>query len=496
MDWQRNDVLMPLFGWKRADGSRRFRIAYIEIPKKNGKSEMCSGLALYLLCGDGEPGAQIYIAAADRDQAGIVYRESAKMVQASPDLKKRLNIIQSRKTVTYEAAGSFIRVLSSEAYTAEGLNIHGLIFDELHAQPSRDLWDALRYGGAARRQPLLISITTAGYDRNSICWEQHAYAENVLKGVIEDDSFFAYIRAADSEAGDDWTSPDVWKKANPSLGVTIDTQSFTEDFNEAKQSPVKENSFKRYRLNIWTQQENRWLQLDKWDACAGVQGAEDYASWHARQCEALAGQPCTGGIDLSTTTDISALVLYFPEHGGVFLPFFWIPKENAVERERRDRVPYMTWARQGLIEMTPGDTIDYAFIRAKTKALAAQFQISAIGYDPFNAESLCNQQLRGEDGLPMFQFRQGFLSMNEPCKRFEALMRQKELQHGGNPVLRWMAGNIAIDQDPAGNYKPCKARSRERIDGVVAAIMALGISMAPPEGTGRSVYEARGLLSV
>jgi phage terminase large subunit-like protein len=476
-DWQKQDFLMPLFGWKRSDGTRRFRVAYVEIPKKNGKSTLCSGLSLYLLCADGEPGAQVFNAAADRDQAGIVFREAAKMIRSSPALKNRLNIVDSRKTTYHEASGSFLRALSAEAYTAEGLNISGLIFDELHAQKSRDLWDALRYGGASRKQPLLISITTAGWDRNSICWEQHDYAEKVAAGIIEDDAFFGYVRSADIK--DDWTVQATWFKANPSLGVTIDLNEFAEACNEAKQQPTKENSFKRYRLNIWTEQAERWMQMDKWDACAGV---VDVAS--------LDGQPCYAALDLSSTTDATALVLYFPEQQSV-LPFFWIPEENAHQRERRDRVPYLTWAKQGLIEMTPGNVIDYQFIRRRLNDLKTKYNILDVAFDPWNAQQISNQ-LAEEDGFSMIQFRQGFLSMNEPTKRLETLVLKRELIHGGNPVLRWMASNAAAETDAAGNVKLSKQRSTEKIDGMIALVMAIGRSMAS-NFAAASVYESEGI---
>ena len=338
LEWQWRDVVAPLFGWKRPDGTRRFRKAYIEVPKKNGKSTLCAGLGLYLLVGDNEPGAEVYSAAADRDQASIVYNEAASMVRASPELSSHLLVTDSRKTIGFPRTSSIYKALSSEVPTKEGLNIHGLIFDELHAQKTRDLWDSLTYGGAAREQPLLIAITTAGWDKNSICYEQRRYAEQVRDGVIEDWSFFGYISAAGED--DDWTDPKLWERVNPSWGVTISADEFAEAANEAQSSPTKENTFKRYRLDIWTEQDIRWLPLERWDACDAVPGVLD-------------GRACFGGLDLSSTTDITAFVLLFPanDSSGLIpvLPFFWIPEENARKRERRDKVPYLTWAREGLI---------------------------------------------------------------------------------------------------------------------------------------------------
>jgi len=478
LPWQRR-LLMELFGWKRADGTRRYRLAYIEIPKKNGKSTLSSGLALYLLVADGEAGAEVYSAAADRDQAGIVYKAAAKMVRVSPALRSRLNIIDSRKTLTYEETGSFYRVLSSEAYTAEGINIHGLIFDELHAQPTRALWDALRYGGAARSQPMLISITTAGYDRNSICWEQHDYACKVRDGIIEDDSFFAFVCGAKED--DDWTSPQVWRKANPSLGSTIDFDSFAADCNEARQSPVKENSFKRYRLNIWTAQETLWIPMDKWRSCP-------------KDAPDLKGCDAWGGLDLASTIDIAAYALYFPEHNAL-LTWYWIPKDNAIERERRDRVPYTTWAAQRLIELTPGSEIDFQYIRACIKETLDTYSVRSIQYDAWNAADLA-QQVRNDGFDEMIKFPQTINNFTGPAKRFEAMVINQTLRHGHNPILTWMASNVAVRTDPNGNIRPVKPPHGDyrKIDGIPAALMAIGGAMVAESPA--SIYETRGLEAV
>ena len=334
--WQWRDVVAPLFGWKRADGTRRFRNAYIEVPKKNGKSTLCAGLSLYLLIADGEAGAEVYSAAADHEQASIIYREAAAMVRASAELSGHVIPVDSTKRLTFPRGNAFYKALSSEVKTKEGMNIHALIFDELHAQRSRDLWDALTYGGASRRQPLTIAITTAGYDRHSICWEQHQYAEQVRDGVIPDWSFFPYIAAAGVD--DDWTKPSVWRKANPSFGVTVNATEFAESAAEAQASPAKENTFRRYRLNIWTQQDVRWLRLKDWDACDGELDLDE-----------IEGEECYAGLDLSSKTDLTCLGLVFPRDDGrlIVRPRFWCPLDNARERSRRDRVPYMLWADQG-----------------------------------------------------------------------------------------------------------------------------------------------------
>ena len=479
LDWQWREVVAPLFGWKRADGTRRYRRAYIEVPKKNGKSALFSGLSLYLLAADGEPGAEIYSAAVDRDQASIVFNEAANMVEVSSQLSSRLSVVRSTKRIVMPRTRSFYKALSADVPAKEGINAHAILIDELHAQKTRQLWDTLRYAGAARRQPLHLSITTAGFDRHSICWEQHDYAEKVLDGTIEDSSFLSFIAAAGAE--DDWTNTEVWQKANPSFGITISAEQFAEDCREAQESPAKENSFRRYRLNQWTEQEVRWLSMEKWDACSASLGD-------------LQGRECYAGLDLSSTTDITALVLVFPSEDRYdVLPLFWVPEEGARQRERRDRVPYLQWIREGHIEATPGEVIDYDRIRTRINELGQQYQIREIAIDRWNATQLATQ-LEG-DGFEMVAFGQGYASMNWPCKKLEELVLGGKIAHGGNPVLRWMAGNVSIEKDAADNWKPSKKKSIERIDGIVALIMGVDrASTAVPQQ--KSYYQDHDMLFI
>jgi phage terminase large subunit-like protein len=417
-----------------------------------------SGLSLYLLTADGEPGAEVYSAAVDRDQASIVYTEAANMVEASPHLSSRLNVVRSTKRIVFPQQRSFYKALSADVSAQEGLNAHAILIDELHAQKNRQLWDTLRYAGSARRQPLHLSITTAGYDKHSICWEQHAYASQVLDGTIDDPSFFGFIAAADDN--DDWTTEATWRKANPSFGITMDATQFGEDCREARESPAKENTFRRYRLNQWTEQDVRWLSMEKWDACSELS-------------DELEGRTCYAGLDLSSTTDLTAFVLVFPGDDRYdVLSWFWVPEDGARQREKKDRVPYRTWIKQGLIEATPGEVVDYDCIKQTIVALGEKYNIAEIAVDRWNATQITSQ-LAGE-GFEIVAFGQGFASMNSPTKKLEELVLGKKLAHGGNPVLRWMAGNVSIEKDAADNWKPSKKRSPERIDGIVALIMATG----------------------
>lgn len=476
LDWQQF-LLSVLFGWKRKiDGLRRFRRAYIEIPKKNGKSTICSGISLYLLVADAEAGAEIYNAAADRDQASIVYSEAANMAEASPALNSRLEVVRSTKRIVFPATRSVYKALSAEVNTKEGINWHGLIFDELHAQKTRDMFDTLTYGGAARRQPLFAAITTAGYDRESICYEQRDYAVQILEQRIEDDSFFGFIACA--EETEDWKDPVVWRRANPSYGITIKEDAFENDAKEAQASPAKENSFRRYRLNQWTEQDVRAIPMDQWDA-----GARQVSA------ESLFGHSAHAGLDLGSTSDLTALGLIFEFEGLPLLkPYFWVPAASLHKKENRMRSVYQTWAKQGFLKVTEGNTTDYDVVRRDLNELAALFAIREIAVDRlFQGAQLCTQLM--QDGFDVIAFGQGFASMAAPTKEFLERLANGTLLHDGSPVLGWMAGNLAIEQDAAGNQKPTKKKSGGKIDGIVSSIMGLGRRAV---SAGDSVYDNRG----
>ena len=403
------------------------------------------------------------------------------------DIRARIYDMQheekTKEIMTYEENGSKYIVLSADAYSKHGLNPHGIVFDELHAQPNRELYDVLNTAMGKRKQPLMIMITTAGYDRNSVCWEQHEYARKVKEGIVDDPTFLPAIWSADKD--DDWTSPDTWRKANPNYGVSVREDFLRQECATAIASPAYQNTFRRLYLNQWTQQESRWLDMSRWDACNAP-------------LPDLAGRTCYGGLDLASTTDIAAFVLAFPalEAGEPLwlLPWFWIPEDNMRERSLRDRVPYDAWVRDGLIFATPGNVIDYGRIEAHIVAMAEQYDIHEVAFDRWGATQI-TQNLTGA-GLTMIQMGQGYASMTAPTKEMNRLVMSKGLAHGGHPVLRWMADNVTVEQDAAGNVKPSKAKSREKIDGIVAAIMALARATLHDPEAELSVYETRGVISV
>ena len=478
--WQ-SAIVANTFGWKRSDGRRRYREVFIFVPRKNGKSELAGGLGNFLAFADKEPAAQVYCAAAEREQARLVFTAAKSMVQNEPHLKRRSNVYQS--SIVVPETSSALKVISAEAYSKHGLNAHGVIIDELHAQPDRELVDVLVTSTGARRQPLIIYITTADFDRESICNEKYDYACKVRDGVINDAAFLPVIFEASRD--EDWTDPAIWAKANPNLGVSVSTEYLERECKRAKEEPSYENTFKRLHLNMSTQQDVRWISLEAWDA-PGNSATFNEAS--------LRGRECWMGLDLSTTLDITALVLLFKDKdGGVtILPKFWIPEANARKRERRDRVPYTTWARQGHLTMTPGDVIDYDYVRTCIGDLKKVFKIKEIAVDPWNASQLVTQ-LQG-DHFAVQMFGQGYKDMTSPSKELEKLVISGKFRHGRNPIMRWMASNVAVEIDAAGNIKPSKKKSTERIDGIVAAVMALGRAMVTPVYT--NVYETRGLIAL
>lgn len=483
IDWQ-EQIIRDLFGTLKPNGYRQFNTAYVEIPKKQGKSELAAAVALLLCCGDGEERAEVYGCAADRQQATIVFDVAADMVRMCPALNKRVKILASQKRIIYTPTNSFYQVLSAEAYSKHGFNIHGVVFDELHTQPNRKLFDVMTKGsGDARMQPLYFLITTAGTDTNSICYETHQKAKDILEGRKIDTTFYPVIYGADES--DDWTDPRVWRKANPSLDITVGIDKVEAACNSAKQNPGEENSFRQLRLNQWVKQAVRWMPMEKWDACAFPVDEDE-----------LEGRVCYGGLDLSSTTDITAFVFVFPpldeDDKYIILPYFWVPEDTLDLRVRRDHVPYDVWERKGYLQTTEGNVVHYGYIEKFIEKLGERFNIREIAFDRWGAVQMV-QNLEGM-GFTVVPFGQGFKDMSPPTKELMKLVLEKRIAHGGHPVLRWNMDNIFIRTDPAGNIKADKEKSTEKIDGAVATIMALDRAIRCGNDAGESVYDTRGLL--
>jgi phage terminase large subunit-like protein len=456
--WQ-DKIVKKLFTTRR-DGLRQYRTCLLMLPRKNGKSELAAALAIYFLLFDGEIGAEVYSAAADKDQAALVFNVAAQMIRNDPELLAQCEIVDSQKRIVHRKSGSFYRAISAEAYSKHGFNASVVIYDELHAAPNRELWDVLSTSQGARSQPLMMAITTAGYDRHSILWELYAHAKKVAENPKLDPTFLPLLFEA--PIGSDWTDEKVWHKANPALGDFRSLEEMRTLAARAKEIPAQENTFRRLYLNQWTEQAQRWISMDLWDKC---KGRED-----------IAGRRCYVGMDLSTTTDLTALVGVFPDDEGGFdvLSQFFVPKENIRKRSQRDRVPYEQWEKDGKLTATPGNVVDYEAIRATLHEWRESFDVRGIAFDPWNATDLVNR-LQEQDGFTCVPMRQGFASLSAPTKALEKSIVARELRHDGDPVLRWNVSNVAIEQDPAGNMKPSKKVSTERIDGVIALIMGLDL---------------------
>lgn len=473
-----------LFGWVRKDdGTRRYREGMIFVPRGNGKTTLAAAIQLYVTACDNEAGAENYCAAAEAQQARMVFDACKFMIKANPHLRERLQIFQH--SITYDSMGTCFRPISSVPLTKHGFNVHAAVIDELHAQKDRQLVDAIRTGTGKRLQPLVIYITTSDFDRPSICNEMYDYACKVRDGLIDDSAFLPLIYEADRE--DDWTSKKTWHKANPNLGVSVPLQYMERECLKAQSEPEYENTFKRYHLNIKTEQAKRIVVMEEWDACNGLTPVEE-----------LEGRPCYGGLDLATRLDVNAFVLVFPDDSDLVnydvLCRFWVPADNAVRRFKRDGVPYTGWGKDGHIEMTPGNSADHRVIRQRIVEDCDRFNVQQVGFDPFNAAKIVIE-LSEEDGVEMVQFRQGMLSMGPPTKEMLHLIHSGRFRHGGNPVLRWMASNLAAREDHAQNIMPDRKKSSEKIDGIVALVMAVGLAIKS-EPVGPSIYETEDLVIV
>lgn len=471
-------IIANLFGWKRPDGTRRYREAFIYVPRKNGKTTLIAGIPNIMLFSDGEKGAEIYAAAADRDQAAIIWEISKKQIENNKTLLKNCRIYM--KSIVVEASGSFYKPISRDANTKHGFNVHCAVVDELHAHKDGELVEVLATSTGSRKQPLIVYITTADYDRESMCNEKYKYACDVRDNG-KDRYFLPVIYEAKKD--DDWEDREVWKKANPNLGISLEWEYMERAYQKAKASAVYQNSFRRLHLNMKTEQDVRWLDMTRWDSC-------QFKMENIFDEKSVRGKKCYAGLDLASVSDLCSLSLYFPD-GHYLLSISWLPRETAYERQKNDGVPYLAWADEGYIKLTPGNVADYDFIRSDINKLNEFFNIKEIALDRWNSTQI-QTQLIG-DGFDIVPFGQGFGSLSAPSKEFERLVLAGELKHGGNPVLRWSAGNVTIEMDAAECIKPSKRKSHEKIDPIVAAIMAIGRAIAQGENK-KSVYEERGIL--
>ena len=485
LPWQER-IIRDLFGIVREDGMRQFRTAYIEIAKKQGKSELAAAITLYLLYADNEPAAEVFSAAADRAQASIVFDVAKRMVEMTPALMKRSKIMAATKRIVNYSNAGYYQVVSADVANKHGYSISGLCFDEIHNQPNRQLWDVLTKGsGDARRQALHVAITTAGTDRNSICYELHCKAQDLLAGKKIDPTFYPVVYSLPDDA--DWTDEKSWYLVNPSLGYTVPVERMREAFLQAQDNPAEENVFRQLRLCQWVGSSVAWIPEHIYD--------KGNIPIHEEELE---GRECYCGLDLSSTSDITAFVMVFPpKHEGdkyIVIPHFWLPKETLDFRVRRDRVPYDVWEKQGLFHVTEGNVVDYNFIRKMINELGTHYHIMEIGVDRWNATQLITD-LEG-DGFVMVPIGMGFKDMSPGMKELYKLLLEGKIIHGGNPVLRWMAGNVVAEVDAAENIKPSKRKSTEKIDGIVALIMGLDRAIRH-EMAAASVYDDpdRGLLS-
>ena len=461
--WQRN-LTRELFGWKRQNGARRFRYVWIEAPCKAGKTTFLASLGLYMLVVDPEPGAEIVIAAGNTEHASVCFNIAREMVLRDPDLSTVCRIYRNR--LVYKDA--HLRAISSRQEAVSGSNISCLLFDDVFLQPSRELHDRLITSMAARSQPLTLYATAAGSERTMLAWELHDYAGRIQSGLIDDPAWLVKIFGAPTDA--DWRDPQVWRDAHPGIGVSVSEEFIAEEFRRAQQTPGFAGTFRQLYLNIWGQERVRWLDMDSWDACDG----------RPLNLSGLAGRECHAGLDLSTTTDLTALVLVFRDDDGGYtvLPYAFCPAETIRQRQRRDRVDYASWLEQGHLIPTEGNTVDHAVIRRKILEIGRQFRLRELAYDRWNSSMLVNQLIN--DGVNCVPVAQSNGAMNAPARELERVIADKHLRHGGHPVLRWCAANAIAHVDATGDIRPSKSKSAERIDLLVALLMGISRHLIGP----------------
>lgn len=482
-DWE-HEVIWNVYGTVNDNGIRQYRTVYLEIPKKNGKTNLIAALGIDHLYND-PPGGEIYCCAAEREQAGIAYRAAKAMIEQDPELIRVLKVVDSKKEIHNRKTGTFMKVLSSEAYSKHGLNPSVIIFDELHAQPNRELWDTMSFGASSTRtQPLFYVITTAGDDpdKKSIGWEQHELAQKIISGDLEDPSWYVKIYAAPEDA--DIYDEAVWYECNPSLGVSIQIETVRSEAVAARNSDTAEKLFRWLRLNQWVSlKRTGWLPLTLWDQTAGDWSIGD-----------LTGRYCYAGLDLSSTTDLTAIALLFPPQEGqddwraIFKTF--IPLENMKERVRRDKVPYEKWIKEKSLIATDGNAVDYEVVQTHIEELATLYKIKYLCADPWNSAQMT--QNLAKKGIQTVEIKQTIAEMSPSMKNIEVLMRTGKFTHEVNGLVRWAFGNVVVFTDGNANVKPMKDRSIEKIDPIVALVDAMNAAIKLEQKT--SSYEDHGIM--
>jgi phage terminase large subunit-like protein len=485
--WQRRDLITPLFGtvqWSREANRwvRQYSDLWLELPRRNGKSSLLAGIALVLTVADDEPGAEVFGCALDREQAGKVFDIAERMVDLSPVLSRRLKVYRQARRIVDEATGSYYCIISGDAAGNLGHNPHGVVFDEVLTQKDRQLWDAMRNSFGSRDQPLFLAATTAGADPSSLAAQEHEYSSRVADRRITDRRRLVYIRGAPTDAR--WDDPAVWRKANPALGRFLSIEALRRDAKTALASPAAQTAFRQFRLNQWVRPVTFWLDLGRWDATAGMVVESK-----------LAGRRCYGGLDLANTRDVTALCWVFPDDadppGYDAVWRYFLPEELVPSLDARTAGAASAWVRQGWITLTPGDVLDHKAVLAQIDRDAQAFDVAELAYDRWGMAQMMTDL--ADAGLTVVPFGQGYASMGPASRELERLMLAAQLRHGGNPVSRWMAANAVVRRDPAGNIKPDKEHSGDKIDGIVALAMALDRAVRHAGGAPRSVYEDRGL---
>lgn len=479
-------IICNVWGWLRKDdGTRRFRTSYTEVARKNGKSSMSSPLGLYMAFADGEGGAEVYSAATNKDQAKIVFNDAQTMAKRSDNFRQAYNVDVSAHSVYCEATSSMFQAIASDDNSLDGKNIHFAIIDELHAHKTRGVYDVLETATGSRTQPLIWNITTAGSNRAGICYEIRTYLTKILENIIEDDTFFGIIYTLDKD--DDWTSEDAWKKANPNYGVSVFPDDMQRLCQKAKEMPSAQNNFLTKRLNVWCNADAAWMNMIEWNAC----------NLHDVNFDDFAGIPCWVGIDLATKNDVAAVEFLFYD-GSMFhcKGLYFLPEDTVEERSLRTTAHYSGWAKEGKFILTPGKTISFEYIIEELEAILPKFDVRMIGYDPWQATMFAKEM--ESKGFKMYEYRNTVANMSEPMKQLEALILDRKLNHGGDKVLEWMISNVVAHIDKKDNIFPNKERAENKIDGVVALIMALGCKIYEEyEGESPiSVYEERGMISI